>query len=48
MSLRVQNSDSLEVWEQFGLEGTLKITHIQPPFRKQGHLPLDQAAQKPI
>ena len=34
--------------EWFGLEGTLKITWIQPPCHEQGHLPLDQVAQSPI
>ena len=32
----------------FWLEGTLRITWLQPPCYRQGHLPLDQVAYSPI
>ena len=34
--------------EWFGLEGTFKTIEFQPPFWRQGHLPLDQVAQSSI
>ena len=34
--------------EWFGLEGNIKIIQFLPPCYRQGHLPLDQAAQSSI
>ena len=36
------------ITESLKLEGTLKIIQFQPPYYRQGHLPLDQVAQSPI
>jgi len=36
------------ITEHFAYKGTFKGHPVQPPCRKQGHLPLDQVAQSPI
>ena len=38
----------IRVVERFGLEGTFKDHLVQPPCHAQGHLSVDQIAQRPV
>ena len=46
VELRLTMNHGITEW--FWLEGTFKIIQLQPPYYRQGHLPLDQVAESPI